>query len=79
MAPCGKSQWKHIIGDDFIAKAFQYAHEADPAAELYYNDYNLENPAKRKGAMAIVKKLKAAGVPIAAVGIQGHWHMDTPP
>jgi endo-1,4-beta-xylanase len=67
-----RSPWYTIIGDDFIAKAFQYAHEADPAAELYYNDYNLENAAKRNGAAELVKKLKAQGIPIAAVGSQTH-------
>lgn len=73
-----QSQWRKIIGDDYIVKAFQYAHEADPAAQLNYNDYNLETPAKRKGAIALVKQLQAAGVPIAVVGSQGHLHMDSP-
>ena len=41
------SLWLQIIGPDFIAKAFEYAHEADPDAILRYNDYGLENPAKR--------------------------------
>lgn len=70
-----KSQWYNIIGDDYIVKAFQYAHEADPDAQLNYNDYNLEIPAKRKGAIEIVEKLKAAGVPIAVVGSQAHLHL----
>lgn len=73
-----QSQWYKIIGDDYIAKAFQYAHEADPNAELYYNDYSLENEAKRKGALELMRKLKAAGVPITGVGLQGHMHLDTP-
>ena len=67
-----QSLWKKIIGDDYIAKAFEYAHEADPQAQLTYNDYNLENPAKRDGAVALVKKLQAEGVPISCVGIQDH-------
>lgn len=73
-----QSPWLQIIGDDYIVKAFQYAHEADPDAQLNYNDYNLETPAKRKGAIALVLKLKAAGVPIAVVGDQGHLHLDDP-
>ena len=73
-----QSLWFKIIGPDYIEKAFQYAHEADPAAQLTYNDYNLENPAKRKGAVALVKKLQAEGIPINSVGIQGHLHLDTP-
>jgi len=72
------SPWLKIIGDDFIVKAFQYAHEADPQAQLNYNDYSLENEAKRNGAIALVKKLQAAGVPITTVGIQGHDHLDWP-
>ncbi|MFP5206779.1 MAG: endo-1,4-beta-xylanase, partial [Acidobacteriota bacterium] len=67
-----------IIGPDYIAKAFQYAHEADPQALLCYNDYNIENQAKRDGAVALVKKLKAEGVPIGCVGIQDHDHLDWP-
>lgn len=72
------SPWRKIIGDDFIVKAFQFAHEADPAAELYYNDYSLENPAKRDGAVRLVKSLQAAGVPIKAIGTQEHQKMDWP-
>ena len=72
-----QSQWHKIIGPDYVVKAFQFAHEADPAAQLNYNDYNLEKPAKRKGAIELVKKLKAAGVPIAVVGSQAHLHLST--
>lgn len=71
-----QSKWKKIIGDDYILKAFQFAHEADPGAQLYYNDYSLENPAKRAGAIGLVKKLQAAGIPIAGVGLQGHYKMN---
>jgi endo-1,4-beta-xylanase len=70
--------WEKIIGDDYIAKAFEYAHEADLKAQLNYNDYNLENEAKRKGALALVTKLKAQGVPISTVGLQGHDSLDWP-
>ena len=58
-----KSPWEKIIGDDYIEKAFQYAHEADPDAKLHYNDYSLENEPKRQGAIALIKKLKAEGIP----------------
>ena len=75
-----QSQWARIIGDDFIQKAFEYAHEADPQAQLNYNDYNLEtSAAKRKGALALVADLKAHGVAIATVGIQGHDNLESPP
>lgn len=73
-----RSPWYNIIGDDYIAKAFEFAHEADPNARLYYNDYSLENPAKRAGAIELMKKLKAAGAPISGIGLQDHNHMDTP-
>lgn len=72
------SRWEKIIGDDYITLAFRFAHEADPNAQLYYNDYSLENKPKRKGAIALIKKLQAAGVPIYAVGLQGHYKMDWP-
>jgi len=73
-----KSKWQQIIGDDFIEKAFEYAHQADPQAELNYNDYSLENEAKLKGALALVAKLKADGIPITTVGIQGHDSLEFP-
>jgi endo-1,4-beta-xylanase len=73
-----QSQWYKIIGEDFIAKAFEYAHAADPSAELYYNDYNLETPAKRDGAVALVKKLKAQGLTVTAIGTQSHDKIDGP-
>jgi len=67
-----QSPWMKIIGEDYVAKAFQYAHEADPQAELIYNDYNLENEPKRKGALALIAKLKAQGLTVTSVGLQGH-------
>ena len=73
-----QSPWFKIIGEDYLVKAFQFAHEADPSAELYYNDYDLELPAKRAGGVELIKKLKAAGVPIAGVGLQNHNLMDWP-
>jgi endo-1,4-beta-xylanase len=73
-----QSPWFKIIGEDYLAKAFQFAHEADPSAELYYNDYDLELPAKRTGGVALIQKLKAAGVPISGLGLQNHNLMDWP-
>ena len=73
-----RSPWQRIIGDDFVAKAFEYAHEADPKAELYYNDYSIENEAKRKGGVELIRKLLAQGITVTAVGMQGHYHMDWP-
>jgi endo-1,4-beta-xylanase len=73
-----KSPWLKIIGEDYIVKAFQFAHEADPQAQLNYNDYSLETEAKRNGAIALIKKLQAAGIPVATVGIQGHDSLSWP-
>jgi len=73
-----QSPWMKIIGEDYLAKAFEFAHEADPDAQLYYNDYDLELPAKRKGAVALITRLKAHGVPITAIGLQNHNQMNWP-
>jgi endo-1,4-beta-xylanase len=64
---------RKAIGDDFVIKAFQFAHEADPDAELYYNDYNIEQVYKRPKALRLLNELKDAGVKLDGVGIQGHW------
>ena len=72
------SPWRKIIGDDYIAKAFEFAHEADPQAELYYNDFSLEHTNKRAGAVALIKRLQSQGIHIAAVGLQGHYNLDWP-
>jgi endo-1,4-beta-xylanase len=72
------SQWHRIIGDDYIAKAFECAHEADPAAELRYNDYSIENVRKRNGVIALVKKLQAEKVPIGGLGSQTHANLSSP-
>jgi endo-1,4-beta-xylanase len=73
-----RTSWQRIIGDDYVQKAFEFAHEADPKAELYYNDYSLENEPKRNGAVQLIRKLKAAGVPVAGIGLQNHDKMDWP-
>jgi endo-1,4-beta-xylanase len=72
------SEWLKICGEEYITKAFQYAHEADPNALLFYNDYNEINPVKREKIFKLVKSLKDAGVPIHGVGLQGHWALNEP-
>ncbi len=67
-----------ICGDEFISKAFQWAHEADPDAVLFYNEYNTENPAKREKTYEMLKKMLDQGVPIHGVGIQAHWNIGGP-
>jgi endo-1,4-beta-xylanase len=73
-----ESPWEKIIGPDYLEKAFQYAHEADPNAILRYNDYSLENEPKQSGAIALIKKLQAEGIPVTAIGFQDHAQMDWP-
>jgi endo-1,4-beta-xylanase len=73
-----QTPWLRIIGEDFLVKAYQFAHEADPRAELYYNDYELENSPKRKGAIELVRRLQSQGVFLTAIGLQGHYHLDWP-
>ena len=73
-----KSDWYNIAGEDFIIKAFEYAHEADPEAKLYYNDYNAIIPEKRDRIYKLLKMLVARDVPIDGVGIQGHWSIFSP-
>ena len=72
------SLWMEIIGPDFIAKAFEYAHEADPDAILRYNDYGLENPAKRRKLIALIKSLREQKVPVMAIGTQTHVSVSSP-
>ncbi len=67
---------RRAIGDDFVVKAFELAHKADPEAELYYNDYNIELPDKRAKTLRLLHEIRAAGGRIDAVGIQGHWMLD---
>jgi len=71
------SLWSEIIGPDFIAKAFQYAHEADPDAILRYNDYGLENPVKIQKLVTLIKSLQEQKVPIHAIGTQAHLNVST--
>jgi endo-1,4-beta-xylanase len=71
------SLWLEIIGPDFIAKAFEYAHEADPDAILRYNDYGLENSVKRKKLISLIQSLQQQKVPVMAIGSQAHLNLST--
>ncbi len=73
-----KSKFYEILGEEFIPLAFQYAHEADPDAELYYNDYNEWLNEKRDAIVDLVKTLKEKGIRIDGVGMQGHVGLDSP-
>ncbi len=72
------SLWLEIIGPDFIAKAFEYAHETDPDAILRYNDYGLESPAKRQKLITLIKSLQEKKVPVHAIGSQAHVNVSSP-
>ncbi len=73
-----KCKWLDIIGEDYIQKAFEYARQADPNAELYYNEYDFEYKPKCEAVIRLVENLKSKGVRIDGVGIQGHWFLDYP-
>jgi endo-1,4-beta-xylanase len=72
------SKWQQIIGDDYLQMAFRYAHEADPNAELYYNDYNEWQPQKRRAIKTLVQNLRSKRIRIDGIGLQGHWGLDYP-
>lgn len=72
------SKLVQIIGEDFVKLAFQFAHEADPEAELYYNDYSMSIPEKRDGVIRMVKSLQEAGVRIDGIGMQAHSSITIP-
>ncbi|MBE6263695.1 MAG: glycosyl hydrolase family 10 [Prevotella sp.] len=76
--PYRESKLYKLCGDEFIAKAFQFAREADPNALLFYNDYNAADPGKRDRIFNMVKKMKDAGVPIDGIGMQGHYNIYGP-
>ncbi len=70
--------WLKAIGPEYIEEAFRAAHKADPNALLIYNDYNIERDYKRPKALRLLKSLLDHGVPVGAVGMQCHWHLDNP-
>lgn len=73
-----KSKFYTIIGEDFIRLAFEFAHAADPQAELYYNDFSMSLEGKRNGVVSMINKLKKQGVRVTGIGMQGHVGLDYP-
>ncbi len=73
-----QSPWYRIIGPDYIELAFRFADEADPDAELYYNDFSMSSPAKRETVVKMVNDLKKKGVRIDAIGMQSHNGLTYP-
>ncbi|MGC9364455.1 MAG: endo-1,4-beta-xylanase [Fidelibacterota bacterium] len=74
-----QSPWYEIIGEEYIRWAFEWAHQADPEAELYYNDFNMWYSGRRDAVARLVRELQNQGVPIHGIGLQGHWGLDYPP
>jgi endo-1,4-beta-xylanase len=74
-----KNKWFEIIGRDYLVKAYEYARQADPEAELYYNDYNMWKKPQYEGVIRLIKYLQSNSVKIDGLGIQGHWALDVPP
>ena len=77
-SPYRQSRHFKLCGDEFIAKAFQFAREADPDVLLFYNDYSCVDNGKRERIYNMVKKMKDAGVPIDGIGMQGHYNIYFP-
>ncbi len=73
-----ESKWLEILGEDYVKLAFELAGEADPDAELYYNDYNLWKAEKREGAVRLVRSLLNNGIEVDGIGMQGHWSLNFP-
>ena len=72
-----QSPWLKIVGPDFLTQAFTFAREADPTVPLFYNDYSIESGAKHQSSLMLLRRLIADGAPITAVGIQGHWSLES--
>ena len=72
------NKWLEIIGEDYVLRAYEYARQADPDAQLYYNDYNMWMPDQWKGVIRLVENLQSNGIRIDGLGIQGHWGLDYP-
>lgn len=73
------SGWSQACGEEFIVRAFEFAHAADPRALLIYNDYNNELPDKRAKLLRLVRSLRERNVPLHAIGLQGHYEIDRVP
>ncbi|TLS49297.1 endo-1,4-beta-xylanase [Paenibacillus antri] len=73
-----RSRWLELVGEDYIQKAYEYAHQADPDALLFYNDYHEAVPEKREKMYTLVKNLLDRGTPIHGIGMQGHYNIYEP-
>ncbi len=73
-----ENKFYKIIGEDYVHLAFEFAREADPAAELYYNDYSMALPGRREGVVKMIRKLQEQGIKVDGIGMQCHVNMNFP-
>jgi len=73
------SCWSRACDEEFIVDAFKSAAAADPSAILIYNDYNNELAAKFPKMLRLIKTLRAHNAPLHAIGLQGHYELDSVP
>ena len=73
-----KTAFLDALGEDYLSLAFDLTQKVDPDAELYYNDYSMTIPAKRAGAIKMIKRIQELGTKIDGIGMQGHWDLNTP-
>lgn len=73
-----ETKWLSTVGEDYLEQAFRIAHEIDPGAQLFYNDYNETDPVKRDKIHRLVRSLLEAGAPVHGIGMQGHWNLYGP-
>ena len=71
-----QSLFYKILGTDYIPLAFQYAHEADPSIQLFYNDFSMNKATKVEGVARFFRPLIQQGLPITAIGMQGHMILE---
>jgi endo-1,4-beta-xylanase len=73
-----KTKYYEIIGEEYVELAFRFAHEADPEAELIYNDYSMFHEGRRDAVVRLVQSFKEKGVQIDGVGMQAHYFLEEP-
>lgn len=73
-----QTPWMKILGPEFVEIAFKKAHEVDPSAKLFYNDFNVWKPEKLDGILKMVKTFQEKGIRIDGIGMQGHYRIASP-
>jgi endo-1,4-beta-xylanase len=73
-----ENKFYQIVGEEYVRLAFEFAREADPDAELYYNDYNMYKETKCQGVAKMVKAIQEQGITVDGIGMQGHYFINSP-